>query len=121
MSKREMINPRVCVCVWGGGGGGVKNERRVCVTGNSGLLSCSEVGAWQDMTRRLAIFIINFGIKSPWINYVKYDGGCVVQITHIISMGEDVQYRTTKTAQCVAGSLIYLECRQLYYFHFIIL
>ena len=45
---------------------------------------------------------------------VQYGGGYAVQIRHIISMDEGVQYKTTKTAQGVDGGCSYLGQMILY-------
>ena len=42
------------------------------------------------------------------LSYHQYSGGCAVEISRIISTGEDVGYRTTKTVERVVGSYIYL-------------
>ena len=38
---------------------------------------------------------------------MQYDGGCAVWISHIISAGKGVHYRTTKTDQGVVDGCIY--------------
>ena len=54
------------------------------------------------------------------VSYLQYAGGCAVRIWHIINTEEGVECTTTKTAQRVAGSCIYLEkmifYRQSYYY-----
>ena len=53
-------------------------------------------------------------IISTDVLHLQYGRECEVQTCHVISTGEAVQYRNTKTAQGVADDYIYLEKNDIY-------
>ena len=53
----------------------------------------------------MSVFLSAFGKATitPCIKYVQYGQGCAVQIRHIISANEDVQYKQVDSQGLVQG------------------